>query len=201
MSERKRKRGRPRTTPVISYEAEMKMRNNITRTIKKPKYLLCLDTEEESNQSRGSTPSRNFDDRGSHTSSKNSRGYNPDFDDKNSEFHYGSDFEVDGGSENDAIDSDAPSISGSGYLLSDDEGVLSDHDSQDSREVPYSTSPIVSRSSTPEAVWLQDHKVDPLVLPPSADDLLMPVEFVLPALGIYEVVRHFRTLIRLSPFR
>lgn len=199
MSERKRKRGRPRTTPVISYEAEMRMRNNIPRNIKKPKYL--LDNEEESNHSRGSTPNRNLDDRGSHSSSKNLRGYNPEIEDKNSEFHYGSDFETEALTDTEAVDSDSPSLSLSDVApLSDEEGVISDNGS--CQGMPSTTaSPVLSRPTTPEATWLQDRTFPALSLPPSADDLLVPLEYFLSSLGVYEVLRHFTSLLRLSPFR
>ena len=44
-------------------------------------------------------------------------------------------------------------------------------------------------------------EVKDLVLPPSSDDLLIPNEYVMNALGVYEVLRHFGRIIRLSPFR
>ena len=44
-------------------------------------------------------------------------------------------------------------------------------------------------------------EVRPLVLPPSSDDLLVPNEHVMSALAVYEVLRHFGRIIRLSPFR
>lgn len=43
--------------------------------------------------------------------------------------------------------------------------------------------------------------VSPLDLPPSSDDLLLEPENILQALGIYEVLRHFSRIVRLSPFR
>ncbi|KAJ7340448.1 hypothetical protein OS493_003196 [Desmophyllum pertusum] len=43
--------------------------------------------------------------------------------------------------------------------------------------------------------------VSPLNLAPSSDDLLLEPENILQALGIYEVLRHFSRIIRLSPFR
>ena len=44
-------------------------------------------------------------------------------------------------------------------------------------------------------------EVKELVLPPSSDDLLIPNGLVMKALGVYEVLRHFGRIIRLSPFR
>ncbi|EDO44906.1 predicted protein, partial [Nematostella vectensis] len=43
--------------------------------------------------------------------------------------------------------------------------------------------------------------VTPLRLPPSSDDLLLPDNEVIKALGIYEVLRQFGRVLRLSPFR
>lgn len=60
----------------------------------------------------------------------------------------------------------------------------------------------LTRSVTPEPVWLKEGIEIPLLeLPKSSDDLLVPKEFVLRALGIYEVIRRYRQLVRLSPFR
>lgn len=59
----------------------------------------------------------------------------------------------------------------------------------------------ISRMS-PEPLWLQTEKeVQPLELPRSSDDLLIPREHIMQTLSIYEVLRHFKSLIRLSPFR
>ena len=44
-------------------------------------------------------------------------------------------------------------------------------------------------------------EVSPLNLPPSSDDLLLPPEHILRALSVYEVLRHFSRIIRLSKFR
>lgn len=44
-------------------------------------------------------------------------------------------------------------------------------------------------------------EIAPLTLPPSSDDLLVPNDQVMNALGVYEVLRHFSRTIRLSPFR
>lgn len=59
----------------------------------------------------------------------------------------------------------------------------------------------ISRMS-PEPFWLQTEKeIQPLELPRSSDDLLIPREHIMQTLSIYEVLRHFKSLIRLSPFR
>lgn len=57
---------------------------------------------------------------------------------------------------------------------------------------------LVKRPKTPEIP--DDKEIPPLNLPPSATDLLLPSEHVLQALGVYEVLRHFRTILRLSPY-
>ena len=54
------------------------------------------------------------------------------------------------------------------------------------------------RPKTPEIPF--DQEVPPLVLPPSSNDLLIPTEYLMQCIGIYEVLRHFRTIARLSPF-
>jgi nucleosome-remodeling factor subunit BPTF len=54
------------------------------------------------------------------------------------------------------------------------------------------------RPKSPEL--LDDIEIPPLTLPPSSTDLLMPTEYLMQCLGIYEIVRHFRTIVRLSPF-
>lgn len=45
-----------------------------------------------------------------------------------------------------------------------------------------------------------DIEITPLTLPPSSSDLLLPNEYIMQCLGIYEVLRHFRNIVRLSPF-
>lgn len=59
-----------------------------------------------------------------------------------------------------------------------------------------------TRSVTPEPVWIKDDiEIPPLELPRSSDDLMIPKQYVLRALSIYEVLRRYRNLVRLSPFR
>ena len=55
------------------------------------------------------------------------------------------------------------------------------------------------RPKTPE--FIDEEDIPPLVLPPSSTDLLLDNEHVLQAMGIYEILRHFRVILRLSPFR
>ena len=69
----------------------------------------------------------------------------------------------------------------------------------------YSNAGAVSgqtRSVTPEPVWIKDDiEIPPLELPKSSDDLMVPKQHVLKSLGVYEVLRRYRNLVRLSPFR
>ncbi|XP_014482955.1 PREDICTED: nucleosome-remodeling factor subunit NURF301 isoform X2 [Dinoponera quadriceps] len=132
------------------------------------------------------------------------RGYNPNVDYGDSEYHYGSDF----GDE-------------SSEKSEPEEELQSDVDSSESMEEPdpssdsdfslssYSTTSgtprkallIQQRPPSPEPLWLQNRDLPSLILPKSSDDLLVPKELVMPSLSVYEVFRHYRTLVRLSSFR
>lgn len=57
---------------------------------------------------------------------------------------------------------------------------------------------IFRRPKSPEIPF--DQEVPPLILPQSSNDLLIPTEYLMQCIGIYEVLRHFRTIARLSPF-
>ena len=57
---------------------------------------------------------------------------------------------------------------------------------------------IFRRPKSPEIPF--DQEVPPLILPQSSNDLLIPAEYLMQCIGIYEVLRHFRTIVRLSPF-
>jgi len=54
------------------------------------------------------------------------------------------------------------------------------------------------RPKTPDIP--DDRELPPLILPTSSTDLLIPTEYLMQSLSIYEVLRHFRTILRLSPF-
>ncbi|XP_022696586.1 nucleosome-remodeling factor subunit NURF301-like isoform X2 [Varroa jacobsoni] len=54
------------------------------------------------------------------------------------------------------------------------------------------------RPTTP--VFLQDREKPTLQLPPSSDDLLMPREHLMRALDVYETMRHFSNVLRMTPF-
>ncbi|XP_012232371.1 nucleosome-remodeling factor subunit NURF301 isoform X2 [Linepithema humile] len=133
------------------------------------------------------------------------RGYNPNVDYHDSEYHYGSDF-GDESSEKSEVEEDP---------------IQSDVDTSESIEEPdpssdsdfslssYSTTSGTPRKMllgqqrppSPEPLWLQSRELPSLVLPKSSDDLLVPKELVMPSLSVYEVLRHFRSLVRLSSFR
>ena len=55
------------------------------------------------------------------------------------------------------------------------------------------------RPATPDFIDVAD--LPQLVLPPSSDDLVVGREVALQVAGIYEVLRHFSSVLRLSPFR
>lgn len=59
-----------------------------------------------------------------------------------------------------------------------------------------------TRGTTPDLVWLKDDIDLPVLeLPPSSDDLLVPKQYILKTVGVYEILRRYRNLVRLSPFR
>ncbi|XP_046745032.1 nucleosome-remodeling factor subunit NURF301 isoform X7 [Diprion similis] len=223
-----KRRGRPPKSVVM--ERPKKFQYHL---MKKPKYLQNKGSETpnsqpstptasrasspvESEESRRSTRSRKSRGprdkharKGGHSGSSayQRRGYNPNVDYHDSEYHYGSDF---GDESSDKTDVD-------------EEPLHSDIESSESLEEPdpssdsdfslssYSTtsgtprktllSQQTQRAPSPEPLWLQNRELPPLTLPKSSDDLLVSKEFVLPSLSIYEVLRHFRTLVRLSSFR
>ncbi|CAL8092678.1 unnamed protein product [Orchesella dallaii] len=119
------------------------------------------------------------------------------------EYHYGSDFESDQ-NESDPDDeeiesepeSDGDSVSISGGR---DENAESDSDfSVSSSRATSSRLP-----SPPVPIWLDTEKVPehPLELPNSSEDLILSREHVVKAVEIYEPLRRFNQLVRLTPFR
>lgn len=209
MISRARRRGRPPKSGNIE-----KSRHLNYNLLKKPRYLLdCKDSDMSNSQilspfSRNSSPvgsdgsrSRSRKKRKGKQKVKNSRSnrsYYSDFiDDKCSDYHYGSDF---GDEDTDKSDNDLMSAS----EFDDNRDELSDSDFSVSS---YSTSGTnkrnltYQRNPTPEPLWLQNRDIPLLELPKSSDDLLIPKEYIMATLSIYEILRHFRTLIRLSPFR
>jgi len=141
------------------------------------------------------------------TKIKIGRGYNPSIVPyKESEYHYGSDFEE---SDDDQIqyDDDPDKESDS----SDEESAESDDsDNLVESEVEWDDdgekvkSGVDSRPSTPVPFWLktEDEEIIPeLKLPKSSDDLMIDPELAFKASGVYEILRHYYLILRLSLFR
>ncbi|EEB14731.1 fetal alzheimer antigen, falz, putative [Pediculus humanus corporis] len=216
-----RKRGRPPKAVVL--ERPKKFQYHL---LKKPKYLLNQENKgSETPNSQDSTPthSRGASPDISDISNKNSRSFRhkqrlsygsvskrggksvnygrhynfKSAAEKSSDYHYGSDFEDDfeemkSESEmDDNIDIDPDAV------LSDDCDSDSSNHSSDlpKNKVSYIKPP------SPDPLWLQEIDLPPLDLPKSSEDLLVPKEYIMKTLSIYEVLRHFRNLARLSPFR
>lgn len=193
----RRGRGRPPKRAAISHRVNL---------LKKPRYLYAGSGNHGSRLSTKhdeSSPSR----RGSHVyfrgrlREKSNRGRNffsnileyegdEDIDDNLSsdDSEYQRDEEIeDEGNESDAS-----------FPESDELSVYS----QSSFSTISSTTPAkrkwCKRATTP--VFLQERDFPSLVLPKSSDDLLLPREHLMKALGVYEVLRHFRNILRLTPF-
>ena len=58
----------------------------------------------------------------------------------------------------------------------------------------------IRRWPSPEIPIIEDEEVTPLELPTSSTDLVIPVKNVMQCMSIYEVLRRFSRLLRLSPF-
>lgn len=121
------------------------------------------------------------------------------------EYHYGSDFESDQNEsepEEEDIESEEQdeSEADSTSLTGENDNAESDSDySVSSSRVTSSRLP-----SPPVPIWLDAEKVPdipPLELPNSSDDLLLSKEHVVKAVEIYEPLRRFHQLVRISPFR
>lgn len=221
-----RKRGRPPKAVVL--ERPKKFQYHL---LKKPKYLLNQDNKgSETPNSQSSTPthSRCTSPDSSDISNRNSRSsrqkarqsynsvskkggksgshgrhYNYKSPaEKASDYHYGSDFEESSGrSDFEDIKSesemdDTMDIEPGTPLSDECESEASEHSSDAPKnKISYIKPP------SPDPLWLQDIELPPLELPKSSEDLLVPKEYIMQALSIYEVLRHFRNLARLSPFR
>ncbi|XP_003241005.1 nucleosome-remodeling factor subunit NURF301 isoform X2 [Acyrthosiphon pisum] len=119
--------------------------------------------------------------------------------DKSHDYHYGSDFD-------DSEKSEDPSESEqSDTNVEDAVDDVSDSDfsvsgfSVASRARKSNVSYI--RNPSPEPLWLRDEEIPKLELPKSSEDLLVPTEHIMQALSVYEVLRRFKSQVRLSPFR
>jgi len=123
------------------------------------------------------------------------RGYNPNLVNyKDSEYHYGSDFDDEDHKE---VESEQSSESTESEMEEDSDDMKPESD------VELEPVSIEDRDSfTPVPYWLQDYaEIPSLTLPKSSDDLCIDKEFVFQAVAIYEVLRQFFYTIRLSPFR
>ncbi|XP_018057443.1 PREDICTED: nucleosome-remodeling factor subunit NURF301 isoform X2 [Atta colombica] len=173
-----------------------------------------VESEESSKRStRNQRKSRSGRDRhsrkGGHAGSTGGayqrRGYNPNVDYHDSEYHYGSDFGDESSEKSEPEEDPLPTDMESSESIdepdpsSDSDFSLSSYSTTSG--TPRKTLLAQQRPPSPEPLWLQNRELPPLVLPKSSDDLLVPKELVMPSLSIYEVLRHFRTLVRLSSFR
>ncbi|XP_049823872.1 nucleosome-remodeling factor subunit NURF301 isoform X3 [Aethina tumida] len=217
-----KKRGRPPKVQVA--ERTKKFQYHL---LKKPKYLQNYNKGSDSqsstpNASRASSPQDDSNRRSNrirgkdgHRAGKRSgytgsayqrRGYNTSSAEyHDSEYHYGSDF-GDDSSDNKSELEDELAVSEPETPESVDGDDSSDSDFSLSS---YSTlsgtnkkdGKSMQRPPTPEPLWLQNREIPPLNLPKSSDDLLVPKDRIMEVISIYEVLRHFRNLVRLSPFR
>lgn len=219
-----KKRGRP---PKVSVgDRPKKFQYHL---LKKPKYLLNLNKGPDSqlstpSASRASSPHGSDGSRRSSTrirgkdghrsgrrgglagSGYQRRGYNPNaVDFHESDYHYGSDF-GDESSDNKSEQEDDIALSESESGDSVGDGASSDSDFSLSSFSTLSGTPRrpgvnITRAPSPEPLWLQNREIPKLELPRSSEDLLIPKELIMPVISIHEVLRHFRNLVRLSPFR
>ncbi|KAG5899121.1 hypothetical protein JTB14_021623 [Gonioctena quinquepunctata] len=217
-----KKRGRPPKVQVA--ERTKKFQYHL---LKKPKYLLNYKAPESQSStptaSRPTSPQESESSRRSSTrirrkdghragrksgyagSAYQRRGYNTSHNDYNdSEYHYGSDFG------DDSSDNKSDMEDELGVSESESEGSVggpsSDSDFSLSSFSTMSGTPRkgmnINRAPTPDPpLWLQNRELPPLGLPKSSEDLLVPRKRIMKVVSIYEVLRHFRNLVRLSPFR
>ncbi|KAH8380095.1 hypothetical protein KR009_008904 [Drosophila setifemur] len=211
-----RKRGRPPKTPNERAAGRFNY-----QLLKKPKYLSEGKSQPSTpSASRAITPQSDEGSRSSHNNhnrssrgsgaSKRGRGRKSNVQPNastssyagrkgyESEYHYGSDF---GDSDEDKSENEDDML----LTPSDDESLEAANESESEFSVCSFNQNGVQRPPrppSPEPVWLQEGRVyAPLDLPESSEDLSIPNAHVLRALSIYEVLRRFRHLVRLSPFR
>lgn len=210
-----KRRGRPPKSGLMERPRKFQI-----HLLKKPKYLLNRESRgSETPNSQTSTPSasRASSPVGSESSRRSARnkgrdknrkglgyqkrGYNPDaVDDKDSEYHYGSDFGDDSSGKSELEDDIFQSDSEFDESLgdgSDSDFSLSSFSTISGTQKRF----VVHKPPSPVPLWLQNREIPRLELPKSSEDLILPKDLVMQALSIYEVLRHFRTLVRLSPLR
>nr|XP_016933941.1 nucleosome-remodeling factor subunit NURF301 isoform X3 [Drosophila suzukii] len=207
-----RKRGRPPKTPNERGSGRFNY-----QLLKKPKYLSEGKSQPSTpSASRGISPQSDEGSRSSHTNLSRSRGsaakrgrgrkstVQPNTSSYSgrkgyeSEYHYGSDF---GDSDEDKSDNEDDML----LTPSDDESLEAANESESEFSVCSFNQNGVGRPPrppSPEPVWLQEgRQYAALELPDSSEDLSIANAHVFRALSIYEVLRRFRHLVRLSPFR
>ncbi|CAG7825806.1 unnamed protein product [Allacma fusca] len=113
------------------------------------------------------------------------------------DYHYGSDFDsdqIESEPEQPPSDSDSNSV---------DENIALDDTVESDSDYSVASSRLVRLPSPPVPVWLDEDNscTDDLEIPQSSDDLLLPRELVIKAVSIYEPIRRFHQLVRLTPFR
>lgn len=210
-----KKRGRPPKSG--SFEKNRKFQYHL---LKKPKYLQNVSSASIAGTPTVSRPSSpqgsdiskrstrklrgksHKNKRGGIAGSYSRRGYNPHAADYHeSEYHYGSDF-GDEYSDKSELEVDRASETSDGSV---GDGAASESDFSVSSYSTTGGTPRKVNSSvrppSPDPLWLQERPIPALELPQSSDDLIIPQGLVLKVVGVYEVLRHFRHLVRLSPFR
>ena len=115
---------------------------------------------------------------------------------RENDYHYGSDFDSASDSEPSHVEGDLDEQIESDVDIPNIEHESEDIDSEDSDFSLSNHSTSVKKSEsksvpTPLPLWLQDCDVSRLDLPPSSEDLLLPMHQVLPACAVYEVLRKF----------
>ncbi|XP_071108199.1 nucleosome-remodeling factor subunit BPTF-like [Haliotis cracherodii] len=195
----RRMRGRPPKTPLSS---------NRTNFLRKPK---AFTTSSDPN-SRSSTPVSGpyFGIPNSRGNGRSDRGRGRDSAVKSRSFissFLGDDDEL--SSTVDIVDADRSSditdLDTIDLENNDTDDTYDGSDSDFSEESISTISSSVSKrrlfSRRPKSPDIPDDKeIPPLTLPPSSTDLILSSEYLCQTVGIYEVLRHFRTILRLSPF-
>ncbi|KAJ0180501.1 hypothetical protein K1T71_003905 [Dendrolimus kikuchii] len=216
-----KKRGRPPKSGNI--EKNRKFQYHL---LKKPKYLqnqqftgstsiISTPSASRASSPQGSDISRRStrkqrggkvhkNKRGGLSGAYSRRGYNPHAADYHeSEYHYGSDFGDDYSEKSEPDEdrgSESSDVSAGDGAASDSDFSVSSYSTAGGTPRKINNNPL--RPPSPDPLWLQQERQIPyLTLPSSSDDLLISQNLVLQVVGIYEVLRHFRHLVRLSPFR
>lgn len=111
------------------------------------------------------------------------------------EYLYGSDF----GESSDEPEADDDMLASQ----SESDSLAGDRESESDFSLSSFSSGIQKRTRvpSPEPLWLQQREIPLLELPESSDDLMLPVQYTLRTSAVYEIMRRFKYLMRLTPFR